>query len=113
MILYKTFKSFLFINIVFFRYDIIIDATDNIATRYLLSDAGVLAGKPVVSGSALRNDGQLTVYNYKNSPCFRCLHPVPPPASTVGKCVDNGVLGVGKVSFFRLDRRLVISSNCY
>ncbi|EPB83779.1 hypothetical protein HMPREF1544_09463 [Mucor circinelloides 1006PhL] len=76
------------------QYDIIIDATDNIATRYLLSDAGVLAGKPVVSGSALRNDGQLTVYNYNGSPCFRCLHPVPPPASTVGKCVDNGVLGV-------------------
>jgi adenylyltransferase/sulfurtransferase len=68
----------------------------------LLSDAGVLAGKPVVSGSALRNDGQLTVYNYKNSPCFRCLHPVPPPASTVGKCVDNGVLGVGKVIIFVL-----------
>lgn len=81
----------------FNRYDIIIDATDNIATRYLLSDAAVLAGKPVVSGSALRNDGQLTVYNYKGSPCFRCLHPVPPPASTVGKCVDNGVLGVGNV----------------
>ncbi|CAO3649963.1 unnamed protein product [Mucor hiemalis] len=76
------------------QYDIIIDATDNIATRYLLSDACVLAGKPIVSGSALRNDGQLTVYNYKNGPCFRCLHPVPPPASTVGKCVDNGVLGV-------------------
>lgn len=82
------------------QYDIIIDATDNIATRYLLSDAGVLAGKPVVSGSALRNDGQLTVYNYNGSPCFRCLHPVPPPASTVGKCVDNGVLGVGNVSWF-------------
>ncbi|KAI8636757.1 adenylyltransferase [Parasitella parasitica] len=76
------------------QYDIIIDATDNIATRYLLSDAGVLAGKPIVSGSALRNDGQLTVYNYNGGPCFRCLHPVPPPASTVGKCVDNGVLGV-------------------
>ncbi|KAI8085594.1 hypothetical protein BDF21DRAFT_486715 [Thamnidium elegans] len=76
------------------QYDIIIDATDNIATRYLLSDACVLTGKPCVSGSALRNDGQLTIYNYNNGPCFRCLHPVPPPASAVGKCVDNGVLGV-------------------
>ncbi|KAI7902200.1 uncharacterized protein BX663DRAFT_512078 [Cokeromyces recurvatus] len=76
------------------QYDIIVDATDNIATRYLLSDAAVLAGKPVVSGSALRNDGQLTVYNYKGSPCFRCLHPVPPPPTAVGKCVDHGVLGV-------------------
>ncbi|KAG1520751.1 hypothetical protein G6F52_007371 [Rhizopus delemar] len=75
-------------------YDIIIDATDNIATRYLLSDAGVLAGKPVVSGSALRTDGQLTIYNYNNGPCFRCLHPTPPPAAAVGRCVDNGVLGV-------------------
>ncbi|KAG1492640.1 hypothetical protein G6F46_010275 [Rhizopus delemar] len=76
------------------QYDIIIDATDNIATRYLLSDAGVLAGKPVVSGSALRTDGQLTIYNYNNGPCFRCLHPTPPPAAAVGRCVDNGVLGV-------------------
>ncbi|KAI8337844.1 hypothetical protein EDC96DRAFT_450210 [Choanephora cucurbitarum] len=76
------------------QYDIVIDATDNIATRYLLSDACVLAGKPCVSGSALRHDGQLTVYNYKNSPCFRCLHPVPPPAATVGRCVDSGVLGL-------------------
>ncbi|RCH92710.1 Molybdenum cofactor synthesis protein 3 [Rhizopus azygosporus] len=76
------------------QYDIIIDATDNITTRYLLSDAGVLAGKPVVSGSALRTDGQLTIYNYNNGPCFRCLHPIPPPAAAVGKCVDNGVVGV-------------------
>ncbi|KAG2201271.1 hypothetical protein INT47_006774 [Mucor saturninus] len=76
------------------QYDIVLDCTDNIATRYLLSDACVLAGKPIVSGSALRNDGQLTIYNYNNGPCFRCLHPVPPPASTVGRCVDSGVLGV-------------------
>ncbi|KAI8365707.1 hypothetical protein BD560DRAFT_455156 [Blakeslea trispora] len=81
------------------QYDIIIDATDNIATRYLLSDACALAGKPCVSGSALRHDGQLTVYNYKNSPCFRCLHPVPPPAATVGRCVDSGVLGLDQPSF--------------
>ncbi|CAO3699695.1 unnamed protein product [Rhizopus stolonifer] len=76
------------------QYDIIIDATDNIATRYLLSDASVLAGKPVVSGSALRTDGQLTIYNYNNGPCFRCLHPTPPSAAAVGRCVDSGVLGV-------------------
>jgi molybdopterin/thiamine biosynthesis adenylyltransferase len=48
-----------FLTLALYRYDIIIDATDNIATRYLLSDAGVLAGKPVVSGSALRTDGQV------------------------------------------------------
>ncbi|KAF7725878.1 Molybdenum cofactor synthesis protein 3 [Apophysomyces ossiformis] len=76
------------------QYDIVLDCTDNIATRYLLSDACVLSGKPLVSGSALRFDGQLTVYNYKGGPCFRCLHPIPPPADTVGRCSDSGVLGV-------------------
>ncbi|KAG0189923.1 Molybdenum cofactor synthesis protein 3 [Apophysomyces sp. BC1034] len=76
------------------QYDIVLDCTDNIATRYLLSDACVLSGKPLVSGSALRFDGQLTIYNYNGGPCFRCLHPVPPPADTVGRCSDSGVLGV-------------------
>jgi adenylyltransferase/sulfurtransferase len=76
-------------------YDLVVDATDNVATRYLLNDACVLLGKPLVSGSALRYDGQLTVYNYQQGPCYRCLHPVPPPPETVGRCSDNGVLGVG------------------
>ncbi|SAM01166.1 hypothetical protein [Absidia glauca] len=75
-------------------YDLVVDATDNVATRYLLNDACVLLGKPLVSGSALRYDGQLTVYNYQQGPCYRCLHPVPPPPETVGRCSDNGVLGV-------------------
>ncbi|KAJ8662138.1 hypothetical protein O0I10_001831 [Lichtheimia ornata] len=76
------------------QYDVVLDATDNVATRYLLNDACVLAGKPLVSGSALRMDGQLTVYNYNGGPCYRCLHPVPPPAETVTNCSDGGVLGV-------------------
>ncbi|CAO3587525.1 unnamed protein product [Absidia cylindrospora] len=76
------------------QYDLVLDATDNVATRYLLNDACVLLGKPLVSGSALRYDGQLTVYNYQNGPCYRCLHPIPPPPETVGRCSDNGVLGV-------------------
>src|SRR5581483_4875735 len=59
------------------KYDVIIDATDNVATRYLLNDACVISGKPLVSGSALRMDGQLTIYNYKNGPCYRCLFPKP------------------------------------
>ncbi|KAI7870634.1 hypothetical protein BDF14DRAFT_1879225 [Spinellus fusiger] len=75
-------------------YDIVLDATDNIGTRYLLNDACVLLRKPLVSGSALRTDGQLTVYNYNNGPCYRCLHPVPPPVHTVSKCSESGVLGV-------------------
>ncbi|KAF9931339.1 Molybdenum cofactor synthesis protein 3 [Mortierella alpina] len=75
-------------------YDIVIDATDNVATRYLLNDACVLGRKPLVSGSALRLDGQLTVYNYNGGPCYRCLFPTPPPAETVTNCSDGGVLGV-------------------
>ncbi|KAG2219854.1 hypothetical protein INT45_000741 [Circinella minor] len=76
------------------QYDVVLDATDNVATRYLLNDACVLAGKPLVSGSALRMDGQLTVYNHNGGPCYRCIHPVPPPPETVTNCSDGGVLGV-------------------
>src|SRR5947209_1543162 len=76
-------------------YDIIIDSTDNVATRYLLNDACILAGKPLVSGSALRMEGQLTVYNYRGGPCYRCLFPKPPPPETVTNCADGGVLGTG------------------
>ncbi|RHZ47532.1 hypothetical protein Glove_578g35 [Diversispora epigaea] len=76
------------------KYDIVIDATDNVATRYLLNDACVLSGKPLVSGSALRMEGQLVIYNYRGGPCFRCLFPKPPPPEAVMNCSDNGVLGV-------------------
>ncbi|KAF9429450.1 hypothetical protein BGZ76_001280 [Entomortierella beljakovae] len=75
-------------------YDIVIDATDNVATRYLLNDGCVLGKKPLVSGSALRLDGQLTIYNYRDGPCYRCLFPTPPPSETVTNCSDGGVLGV-------------------
>lgn len=75
------------------RYDIIVDATDNVATRYLLNDACVLLKKPLVSGSALQLEGQLTVYNHKTGPCYRCLFPTPPPPGTVTNCGDGGVLG--------------------
>ncbi|CAG8692891.1 10798_t:CDS:2 [Funneliformis mosseae] len=76
------------------KYDIVIDATDNVATRYLLNDACVMTGIPLVSGSALRMDGQLTIYNYKGGPCYRCLFPKPPPPESVLNCADGGVLGV-------------------
>jgi adenylyltransferase/sulfurtransferase len=77
------------------KYDIIIDGTDNAMARYLLSDVCVLNKKPLVSGSALRFEGQLTVYNYdSNTPCYRCLFPTPPPAGTVTNCSDGGVIGV-------------------
>lgn len=75
------------------NYDIVLDATDNVATRYLLNDACVFASKPLVSGSALQFEGQLTLYNYCNGPCYRCLFPKPPPPETVTNCGDGGVIG--------------------
>lgn len=75
------------------RYDIILDCTDNPGTRYLINDAAVLAGKPVVSGAAVGSDGQLSVYNYEGGPCYRCMFPVPPAVGTVTNCSDAGVLG--------------------
>lgn len=76
------------------RYDVVADCSDNVPTRYLVSDACVLAGRPLVSASALRFEGQLTVYHYDGGPCYRCLFPRPPPAETVTSCADGGVLGV-------------------
>jgi len=75
------------------QYDIVVDATDNVATRYLLSDVCVLSGRPLVSAGALRFEGQLTIYNYQGSPCYRCLYPQPPPAEMVTNCSDAGVVG--------------------
>lgn len=76
-------------------YDIVIDATDNSQTRYMIGDACVVAKKPLVSGAALQMYGQLTVYNYdQDTPCYRCLNPTPTPANALGSCSDNGVLGV-------------------
>ncbi|KAL2099131.1 hypothetical protein ACEWY4_005611 [Coilia grayii] len=76
------------------QYDIVADCSDNVPTRYLVNDACVLSGKPLVSASALRMEGQLTVYNYNGGPCYRCLYPAPPPPETVTNCSDGGVLGV-------------------
>ena len=77
------------------NYDIVVDATDNVATRYLLNDSCVILNKSLISGSALRFEGQLTVYNYQDGPCYRCIFPLPPPAETVTNCGDGGVLGSG------------------
>lgn len=79
------------------KFDVVLDCTDNVATRYLINDICVLYKIPLVSGSALQFEGQLTVYNYKNGPCYRCLFPVPPPPDSVTSCGDGGVLGAGKV----------------
>ncbi|KAL7433260.1 hypothetical protein ACHAXH_005602 [Discostella pseudostelligera] len=88
------------------NHDVVVDACDNPQTRYLLNDACVLAGKPLVSGSAMGTEGQLTVYNFcqpndgasdqttKRTACYRCLYPKPVVAEGCKSCSDNGVLGM-------------------
>ena len=76
------------------RYDVIIDGTDNFATRYLVNDACVLNGRPNVYGSVFRFEGQASVFAAPGGPCYRCLHPEPPPAGLIPNCADAGVLGV-------------------
>ncbi|KAF2793545.1 hypothetical protein K505DRAFT_305633 [Melanomma pulvis-pyrius CBS 109.77] len=83
------------------KYDLVLDCTDTPASRYLISDACVLLGKPLVSASALRTDGQLMVLNNppqppgdtRGGPCYRCVFPKPPPAESVVSCGDGGILG--------------------
>jgi molybdopterin/thiamine biosynthesis adenylyltransferase/rhodanese-related sulfurtransferase len=75
-------------------YDVIVDGVDNFPTRYLLNDATVRLGIPVVSASILGFDGQLSVFKPFDGPCYRCLYPVPPPAELAPSCGANGVLGV-------------------
>jgi sulfur-carrier protein adenylyltransferase/sulfurtransferase len=79
---------------IFAEYDLIVDGTDNFATRYLINDAAVLLGKPYVWGSIYRFDGQASVFWPQYGPCYRCIHPEPPPAGSVPSCAEGGVLGV-------------------
>ncbi|HEV7206554.1 MAG TPA: adenylyltransferase/sulfurtransferase MoeZ [Jatrophihabitans sp.] len=78
----------------FADYDLIVDGTDNFATRYLVNDACVLLGKPYVWGSIYRFDGQASVFWAEHGPCYRCLYPEPPPPGMVPSCAEGGVLGV-------------------
>ncbi len=75
-------------------YDVIIDATDNFPTRYLINDACVMLGKPNIHGSILQFEGQMTVFNPPEGPCYRCLYPEPPPPGMVPSCQEGGVVGV-------------------
>ena len=75
-------------------YDIVVDGSDNFPTRYLINDACVMAGKPLVSGAILRFEGQVTTMIPKDGPCYRCLFEEPPPAGLVPSCQEAGVLGV-------------------
>ncbi len=76
------------------EYDIVVDGTDNFATRYLVNDACVILGKPNVYGSIFRFDGQVTVFDARRGPCYRCLYPTPPPPGLIPSCAEGGVLGV-------------------
>jgi len=75
-------------------YDYIVDGSDNFATRFLINDACVLMNKVNIHGSIFRFEGQATVFDPKNGPCYRCLYPEPPPPGLVPNCQEGGVLGV-------------------
>jgi adenylyltransferase/sulfurtransferase len=75
-------------------YDLVIDGSDNFSTRYLANDACVILNKPLVSGSIFTFEGQVSVFNYKNGPTYRCLFPEPPSAGEMPNCAEIGVLGV-------------------
>src|SRR5436305_3512878 len=89
-------------------YDVIVDGLDNFPTRYLLNDASVRLGIPVVSASILGFEGQLSVFKPHDGPCYRCLYPTPPPAALAPSCGANGVLGVLPVSLGLLQATEVI-----
>ncbi|MCU0423995.1 MAG: molybdopterin-synthase adenylyltransferase MoeB [Candidatus Kapabacteria bacterium] len=75
-------------------YDVVVDGTDNFATRYLVNDASGLLGKPLVYGSVFRFTGQVSVFDAAKGGCYRCLYPEPPPPHLVPNCAEGGVLGV-------------------
>ena len=75
-------------------WDAVIDGTDNFPTRYLVNDAAVMLGLPLVHGAVLGFNGQVGVFDARRGPCYRCLHPAPPPAGSVPSCAEAGVLGV-------------------
>ncbi|MGH8980319.1 MAG: molybdopterin-synthase adenylyltransferase MoeB, partial [Acidimicrobiales bacterium] len=79
---------------IFDGYDLIVDGTDNFPTRYLVNDASLVKRIPVVHGSIFRFEGQVTIFDPYNGPCYRCLVPEPPPAELAPSCSEAGVLGV-------------------
>ena len=79
---------------IFQAYDIILDGTDNFEARYIINDAAVLSGKPVVYGAIFKFQGQVAVFNYEEGPTYRCLFPDPPTENSIPNCAQTGVLGV-------------------
>lgn len=78
----------------FSQYDIVVDGTDNFASRYLINDASVISNIPLVYGAIYKFDGQVSVFNYQGGPSYRCLFPEPPKAGSTANCSEVGVLGV-------------------
>lgn len=78
----------------FKEYDIIVDGTDNFATRYLINDASIITNKPLVYGAIYKFEGQVAVFNFQDGPCYRCLFPTPPKEGSIPNCSEIGVLGV-------------------
>ncbi|PWL38927.1 sulfurtransferase [Flagellimonas aquimarina] len=76
------------------KYDLVVDATDNFPTRYLINDACVILNKPFVYGALHGFEGHISVFNYNNGPTYRCLYPEMPNAEEIPNCNENGVLGV-------------------
>jgi molybdopterin/thiamine biosynthesis adenylyltransferase len=78
---------------IFEGWDVVVDGTDNFPTRYLINDACVFLGIPNVHGSIYHFDGQCTIFNHEDGPCYRCLYPEPPPPELAPSCAEAGVLG--------------------
>lgn len=96
------------------NYDLVLDCTDAPAIRYLINDACVIYNKPLVSAAALKTEGQLAVYHAApDSPCYRCMFPIPPPPELVGSCGDTGIVGpvVGLMGVYQAAEalRLIVS----
>lgn len=76
------------------QYDLVLDGTDNYSTRYVINDACVMAGRPNVSASVFRFEGQVSIFATPEGPCYRCLYPQPPPPGVVPSCGEGGILGI-------------------
>jgi molybdopterin/thiamine biosynthesis adenylyltransferase/rhodanese-related sulfurtransferase len=98
-------------------WDVVVDGTDNFQTRYLINDACVLLGVPNVHGAILHFDGQVAVYGHDGGPCYRCLHPSPPPPHLAPSCAEAGVIGavcgvVGSIQAVEVVKLLLNAGTC-
>ncbi|CDW57715.1 adenylyltransferase and sulfurtransferase [Trichuris trichiura] len=91
-------------------YDVVCDCSDNAPTRYLLNDVCVIGKKVLISGSALRWEGQMTTYSAGRGPCYRCLYPKPPPPELVTSCAQGGVLGTGTIGTLQANEVIKIAA---